>query len=323
MNDPSRRAFLLQVTSSKFYKSAPPDARYGVPTHDKPVMTPNADFFTAGTGPALCIDLARWSLTVDGLVDHPLTLDWAAVRRRPAVEAMQTIACIGSSAQRARGAPLIGNAVWRGAALWPLLTAAGVGPAARRACFYAADGYSTAIDLWWLRRAVLAYEMNGEPLPAAHGAPLRLLAPGLYGQKMPKWITRIELIDYAYAGHWERQGWSDTAAVQTRALFQSPPAHARVTGAVYLQGVAYAGDRAVTRVEVSADGGPWLPANLTPPPSPYAWTPWYLRWEPDAPGVYTFRVRATDARGFTQTGGARRAFPAGTGAIDRLALVVR
>ncbi len=276
---------------------------------------PAETFFTASIGPAPALDIDRWSLALDGLVESPLALSRRALHRLPAVERAHTVACIGGHAA--------GSASWRGVPLALLLERAGAMRAARRARFWAADGYSTAVDLWWLTRegAILAYEMNGAPLPAAHGAPLRLLVPGLYGQKMPKWITRIELIDYAYAGYWERRGWSDTAAVKTRAWFQAPAMYTRVRGAVALRGAAYAGDRAIDSVEVGVDGGPWQTAELDRPTQPTAWTLWRLRWTPGAPGSYTFRVRATDARGTTQAGKDARAFPAGTDAIDRLVLL--
>lgn len=302
----SRRAFLRWVTH--------------------PPVTPNADFFTASIGPVPHIEPDRWTLAIDGLVDTPLKLDRPTLHCRPAVQVMQTIACIG---EHTPGPPLVGNAVWRGVTLWPLLAAAGIQANARRACFHAADGYSTAIDLWWLKRkhpyaAVLAYEMNGQALPAAHGAPLRLLVPGLYGQKMPKWITRIELIDHAYRGYWEQRGWSDVAAVRTHARFQSPAMYGRVGGPVRLRGVAYAGDQEITGVAVSVDRGPWQAATLAQPPSPRAWTGWLLDWRPNAPGVYSFRVRAADAMGTVQSEepDSGRAFPAGMNTPDCLTLIV-
>ncbi len=316
----SRRAFLMRIAGRTPRAPVRPDSLYGTPTPDQFTITPTHEFFVAQIDDVPHIDPKRWMLRIDGLVDTPLTLDRETLHRLPRITTVQTIACIDSAHGKA-----IGNARWRGYRLKPLLARAGVQATARRACFYAADGYSTAIDLWWLMRegVMLADTMNGAPLATEHGAPLRLLVPGLYGQKMPKWITRIALIDHAYTGSWERHGWSDVAAVQTRALFRSPPPYARIDGTVYLQGVAYAGDRAIERVTLSVDGGPWMDTTLVPPAAPHAWTAWYLRWEPNVPGVHTFRVRATDARGLTQPEAAQgRAFPSGVNAIDQRILIV-
>jgi DMSO/TMAO reductase YedYZ molybdopterin-dependent catalytic subunit len=334
----SRRAFLLLVTGAARAAAAPtqayarPDPRYGALTYDKIIVTPIEDFYTifvgAGTahlGNVPRVDHDRWSLTLDGLVENPQALDWQAVEELPAVEEMRTVECTGNPV----GGPLIGNAVWRGFPLRPLLERVGVRREAVRARFYAADGYSTSVDLKWLMRdgVLMAYAMNGAPLPVEQGYPLRILIPGLYDQKMPRWITRIEFIDHVYTGYWERHGWSDVAAVKTHAMFRSPPPRASISGYVYLQGIAYAGDRAIIRVEVSADDGPWLEARLVRGASSLVWTQWYYRWQPDVPGSHAFRVRATDEAGFTQSGQAmgRRgsAFPDGTDEIDRLVLIVR
>src|SRR5690606_20233644 len=107
------------------------------------------------------------------------------------------------------------------------------------------------------------YQMNGESLTALHGAPLRLFVVGLYGFKMPKWITQIDFIDYPFLGFWESRGYTDSAEVKPFALLQSPPHRARIQGSVLLQGIAFAGLQPVIAVEVSIDGGAWLPAEFT------------------------------------------------------------
>jgi DMSO/TMAO reductase YedYZ molybdopterin-dependent catalytic subunit len=255
-------------------------------------VTANRDFFVTSIGEVPRIDRERWALMVDGLVARPLALDWTALRRLPAVEVMQTIA--GRDGD-------MGNAVWCGVPVMTLLERAGLGGAARRAVFHAADGYTTGIDLWWLARegAVLAYMMNGLPLPEAHGCPLRLLVPGLPGYKLSKWITRIELVDYPYLGYWERRGLPDAAAVTPHVQCRS--SRAGVRGAVDLRGVAFAGDRLIEQVAVQVDAGPWLEAALTRPGSPGVWTAWYLQWTPGVPGLHTLVVRAIDSRGCAGT----------------------
>jgi hypothetical protein len=194
--------------------------------------------------------------------------------------------------------------------------------------FEAADGYSTSVKLEWMTQpgVMLAYEMNSQPLTVPHGFPLRLHIPGLYGQKMPRWLTRIEFIDYDYKGYWEGQGWSNIADVRTKSIIRLPTAVAGlINGAqVAIQGVAYAGKRKITSVEVQIDQGEWLPTTLVPGSSPLAWTQWYTLWTVPAPGFYQIGVRATDETGFVQTSEAKgifgSSFPNGTDAIHRLSV---
>ncbi len=321
----SRRTFLLDLAGAaqapaSFHAYAEPDLRYGALTYDQSVLTPNADFFSVRLGAIPQVDRDRWTLTFDGLVERPLTLDWPAVAALPAVEDVRAVVSIANPV----GGPLIGNARWRGVALKPLLAHIGPRPEATHARFDAADGYSVSVDLRRLRDgALLAYEMNGDALPPAQGYPVRALIPGLYEHKMPKWLTRVTFTDRAHPGYWERHGWSETAMVKTHAMFRSPPTRAAVTGYVYLQGIAFAGDRAIQRVEVSIDEGAWLEAELLRPASPLAWTQWFFRWQPDAPGSHSFRVRATDASGFTQSEASGRPFPDGTDAIHQITLTVK
>jgi hypothetical protein len=204
-----------------------------------------------------------------------------------------------------------------------LLVKAGIKPGATRARFEAADGYVTSVDLAWIAGpgVLLAYEMNGEPLPAAHGYPLRLLMPGLYGQKNPKWITRIEFVDRVEPGFWEKQGWSDTAEVRTNSHILVPLDGQNVAAPFEVRGVAWAGKRRIAKVEFAVDGA-WRPAEILRGPGPLAWTQWYVTLGALNPGRHTFQVRATDDAGFVQGGdGAARvgaAFPDGSAEIHRI-----
>lgn len=238
-----------------------------------------------------------WSLCIDGLVDNSLMLSVEDLQELPRVESMRTLMCIGNPV----GGDLIGNAVWSGFDFSSLLNRVRVQSTARQARFYARDGYSTAVELVWLEQpgVILADRMNGEPLLSEHGYPLRLLIPGLYGQKQPKWIERIEFIDYVYKGYWESRGWSDVAENQTIAIIHSPRHRQVVGGTVEVQGVAFAGLRNIRRVEVRVDGGEWMPTTLVRGKSPLAWTQWHVTWTPPFPGTYTIEVRAIDDRGET------------------------
>lgn len=273
----------------------------------------------------------NWSLKIDGLVKTALSLSMDDIRALPAVESTRTLECIGNPV----GGGLVGTVVWQGVALSDLLNRAGIDPAATHATFEAADGYVTTVELKWITQpqTLLVYGANGGPLPPEHGYPLRLLMPGLYGQKMPKWITRIQFIDHDVLGYWEKDayGWSNIAAVKTNSRFYSPDRQAKLPGPIRVEGMAYAGTRKITGVEVAtnADQRPptWERAQVIEPPDPLAWAWWVYQWQPDGPGEYRLAVRATDERGFTQSdfggGVIGGAFPDGTNAIHSISVTVK
>ena len=179
-------------------------------------ITSNGDFYITSKGSTPRIDLAQWRLTINGLVENPLTLTLEEIKDLPQLERTLTLECISNRV----GGPWIGNARWRGTALRSLLELARPRAGATAALLHAADGFSTGLSLERLlwEDNFLAYEMNGEPLPTAHGYPLRVFFPGKYGMKQPKWLTGIEFLAEHQLGYWERQGWSDTAERQTRGV---------------------------------------------------------------------------------------------------------
>ena len=300
------------------------------PANRSLILTPNDQFYVMETNGTPTVDQDSWRLTIDGLVANPLTLNFADIAARPFIEQMRTLECIGNAV----GGNQIGNAVWGGILLTDLLEQAGVLETAVRAQFEAADGYETSVSLEWLNQpgTMLAYQMNGEPLPPQHGYPLRLFMPGLYGQKMPKWITRIQFSDDdSHLGTWEKQGWSNVAEVKTNSQIMLP-GHIQKLPLAPLEifGVAYAGSRAISQVEVGIEQDGeliWQPAaELVAGPSAAVWTQFYLPWTPPALGTYTLLVRATDDTGFVQTERARGilegAFPDGTDKIHNIVIVV-
>ena len=144
--------------------------------------------------------------------------------------------------------------------------------------------------------------MNGKPLPQPHGFPLRIYIPNHFGMKQPKWITHMQAVDQKIPGYWVDRGWSDTAIPPTTSVIDvvdkdSPdPA----SGAIPVGGIAYAGARGISRVEVQVDDGPWQPAELRDPPySPLTWVQWRFDWTA-AQGEHTFSVRAYDGNGDLQ-----------------------
>ena len=170
-----------------------------------------------------------WRMVVDGLVDQPHAgWTYADITALPMQRQVLTMQCIGNWI----GGPLVGNAEWGGTPLSEVLDMAGIKSEATRVKFYSdsSDGYTTSIPLERALRdeVILAWEMNGEPLPSKHGFPLRLINPGHYGQKMPKWITRIELIDHPYLGYWESKPenksfkWSDDAVATVNSRVDAP-----------------------------------------------------------------------------------------------------
>ncbi|MFE5770575.1 molybdopterin-dependent oxidoreductase [Streptomyces sp. NPDC056485] len=163
------------------------------------------------------------------------------------------------------------------------------------------------------RDAMLAVGMNGEPLPFAHGYPVRMLVPGLYGYVSAcKWITEIELTTFeAYDPYWVKRKWARRAPVKTQSRIDTPKPFARpAVGTVVIAGVAWAQRRGITRVEVRVDDGPWTDADLAPQHSLDTWRQWSYRWQAAA-GGHTLTVRATDGTAAVQTDKRARTIPDG------------
>jgi DMSO/TMAO reductase YedYZ molybdopterin-dependent catalytic subunit len=284
-------------------------------------VTPTPDFYHVSKN-VFDPDVSprNWRLELGGLVDRPLSLSLDDLRALPAVEGFATLACIDNPA----GGDLIGNAFWRGVGLTDLLRAAGVRDGAVDVVFTASDDYvdSISIERAMMPGCMLAYEMNGMPLNSAHGAPLRLIVPGLFGLKNVKWIARIDVAASDVKGYWQRRGWNDVAEYQT--MSRIDVATASVVGRpATLAGVAFAGNRGISRVEVSTDNGAsWVAAELRPPLSPSAWVLWHASWTPQIVGRFEAIVRAVDGRGTLQAPTVASAFPNGVTGLHRVAVRV-
>lgn len=265
-------------------------------------ITANKDFYitSANVSPAIPQD---WKLSITGLVDKPLTLSMSDLRALPSVTEMRTLSCISNPI----GGNLISNAVWKGVRLQDLLTQVGVKTSARIIKLESFDGWSTGIplELGMHDHSLLAFEMNGEPLPRDHGAPLRCLWPGRYGMKQPKWIQTITLIDGDYAGYWEKQGWSNHATVLPFSRIDNPVDLEVIAGATFtMSGIAHAGESGLSKLEIGwDDANQWQPADLVRGPSRYAWTVWKWTGKALSPGRHTVYARATDGTGKMQTRG--------------------
>jgi len=265
-------------------------------------VTANADFYTvwykAGGVPQAPPD---WKLTITGLVNKELSFSLDELKALPAVTEMRTLECISNPV----GGDLISNAIWKGVRLKDLLAQAGVKSGAKTLKLESFDGYSTGIpiDLGMHDHSLLVYEMNGEPLPGVHGAPLRCLWPGRYGMKQPKWIQKITVINEDYAGFWEQQGWWDQAYILPNSRIDSPQDLTVISTPTFsLSGIAFSGEDGIAKIEVSWDDtNQWQAAELMRGPSPYVWTLW--KWTgPSLPtGRHQLYARVTDNRGQMQT----------------------
>lgn len=268
------------------------------------------------------LDAREWSLQVEGLVKAPFALSYNDLLALPAVEVPVTLQCISNPV----GGDLISTAIWKGVPLKTLLERAGLQEGVRKVAFFAADGYSDSLPLdVALRNEVLvAYAMNGEPLPYKHGFPARLLVPGRYGLKSVKWLTRIRPVAEDFKGFWQEQGWSDTALVHTTSQVWTPRSGQWVRPSqIEAWGIAFAGDRGIRQVEVSWDDGQtWEPAILHPALSPYTWRIWTAQKHLSTPGKRTLRVRAADGTGQWQATVERDSFPDGALGIHSVILVV-
>ncbi len=270
-----------------------------------PEITPTETFYIVSKNPPgfdPVVNAQRWRLEIGGLVGKPVTLTHDQLKAMPSATRPHTLECISNDV----GGDLISNANWRGVRLRDVLDrAGGVGAKAIQIAFRCADGYTESIPIAEALNpdTLLVYEINGRPLPAKHGFPVRLLVPGHFGMKNPKWITKIEAVDFDFQGYWERSGWSQKAVVKTMSKFVTPGGHMMYKAGedVGLGGVAYSGDRGIKAVEVSTDNGAtWTSAQVKPPLGKFTWVLWAAVWRPTAPGEYAVRVRATDATGTVQ-----------------------
>jgi len=287
-------------------------------------ITPNRDFYLTHYDDVPPVDLGSWSLRIDGRVEREVELRYDDILALPAVDLVNTLICIGNPV----GGYLIGNARWKGVRLRDLLARAVVKEGAVDVVLHGAEDYedSFPIEKALHPDTILAYQMNGEPLPPSHGYPLRAIVPGIYGIKNVKWLTRIEVVDSDYKGYWQRRGWSDEGTIKLMSRIDMPKEGATVGGEAMVAGIAFGGLVGVSRVEVSTDGGEiWEDAAVKEPLSPYAWSLWKYRWTPPGPGEYTLVVRAYDRQGTVQSPGTLfgGAFPSGAEGYHKANVTVR
>jgi DMSO/TMAO reductase YedYZ molybdopterin-dependent catalytic subunit len=287
-------------------------------------LTPNDKFYRIDTNIIVpSIDANTWRLNVRGLVRNgPLQFTYDELKAMPSTSEYATLECISDKID----GDLISTAYWKGVSLKSILEMAQVLPGAIYIVFRCSDGYDVGIplDRGLMDGTILAYEMNGVALPTEHGFPVRAIVPGLYGMMNAKWITDIELVDRVYEGFWQRRGWANNAKYQThskivfpgdalRNRFEELSTNAATIGSKSpIAGVAFAGDRGISKVEVSTDGGnTWQSASIKDPLSSNSWVLWALDWIPQNKGKYNIVVRATDKAGNMQAAEIRDNYPNG------------
>ncbi len=299
------------------------------------VVTPNAAFYVRNHFAVPTCVAAEWRLAVTGEVAAPVELTYEELCALPSRTLRVTLECAGNgrAAMRPRaegeqwGYGAASTAEWTGVPLRTVLKAAGMSPEAREIVVEGADhGYVAAADgvipfARCLPReqalhpdTLLAYVMNGEPLPPEHGFPVRLVVPGWYGVAAVKWVVRIAAIAQRFRGFYQVEryilvhpeggasGATPLTRIAVRSVITTPEAGATLArGRHVLRGLAWSGMAPVRRVEVSVDGGArWWLADWTSEPSRYAWRSWQYVWHPERPGEVTLRSRAFDEAGNAQ-----------------------
>ena len=289
-----------------------------------PVVTPNAEFYRIDTALAVpAVDPSSWSLRIHGLVDQEVTLTWDELLALPLEESITTLTCVSNEV----GGGLIGNAVWLGYPIRELLARAAPTADADMVLSRSVDGFTASTPLTVLqddRNAILAVGMNGEPLPAEHGFPVRMVVPGLYGYvSATKWVVDLEVTRFdAATAYWTDRGWSERGPIKLSSRIDVPRTGQSLTaGPVTVAGVAWQQHVGVEAVEVQVDEGPWEPATLATAISDDTWVQWRYDWDATS-GGHTLRVRATAADGEVQTADVQGVIPDGATGLDERSVEV-
>ena len=271
-----------------------------------PFVVPNSDFYRIDTALSVPqVPKDSWKLRIHGMVERELRITFADLLAREQVERYITLSCVSNQI----GGDLVGNAKWQGVLLKDVLDEAGVQEGATQVVSRSIDGWNCGSPTSAImdgRDAMLAIAMNGEPLPAEHGYPVRLVVPGLYGYvSATKWVTEIELTRWEdFDGYWVPRGWSKEGPVKTMARIDRPKGGRNYAddepGVVTIAGLAWAVHRGISRVEVQIDDGQWRECELAGVPSDDTWRQWRYRWTDAEPGRHSVRARAYDADGVPQ-----------------------
>jgi len=291
-------------------------------------LTPEREYFVVAHYGVPQIDAATWTLDIRGRVANPRSYTLDELRKRGRAQQECVFECGGN-----RGAVImnrmVGNARWTGTALWPLIQEAKpLGDALEVISWGADEGeeeirkekyrqaFARSMTLTDLAKsgAILAWEMNGEPLTADHGFPVRVVVPGWYGVQNVKWLTSLEVSPDRFMGRFQardyvtimgrQQGdkteWVETSVTKTRTKSMIARVSKQANGSLSVFGVAMTDGTPLESVEVQLDEGAWVQAKMEKPANPYAWT--WFRAELPAPaaGARSVASKATDSLGRTQ-----------------------
>ncbi len=316
------------------HRAHPLNCETSIPALIGGVVMPNAHFYVRNHFQIPALDASTWRLEVGGLVDRPLSLGLRDLTNMPSETLVVTLECAGNG-RTLLDPPVDGEkwdlgavstAEWTGVPLREVLDRAGIKAGAREVLFRGADGGRLPGDTQHLSfersltlddargsETLLAYAMNGEPLPIQHGYPLRVVVPRWYAVASVKWLTEIEIIGDAFEGHFqtdsyfyerERDGQTVREPVtlqRVRSLITEPSANEEVApGELAVRGVAWSGAAPIARVEVSIGHQPWQEARLVGERNRHSWQWWELLTRIAESGTTTVRARATDLAGRTQ-----------------------
>jgi DMSO/TMAO reductase YedYZ molybdopterin-dependent catalytic subunit len=299
-----------------------------------PTITANDDFYVVTKNAVMdpIVDADAWRLVIDGEVNRPVQVDYRTLLALPAVELTKTLECISNFTAgcglTSFGCDLISTALWKGARLSDVLSlAGGLKSSAVGLAFLSTDEFSAGLppDVVDDPETLVVYAMNGQPLPREHGFPARLLVPGRYGMKNPKWLAGIRAMTQEYQGWYEQRNWNKDGIIKTMSRIDVPADGARLTpGAQRIAGIAYGGDRGVTKVDLSTDdGATWRPTSIL---EPMAGKDAMVRWEATlmlpAAATLTITVRATDGTGDEQTEEFQLPQPDGASGRDSITISV-
>ena len=278
-----------------------------------PAITPVNNFYVVSKNFAdPTVDGQTWKLSVGGMAGSPRTLTLPELRALPATTEFVTLACISNNV----GGDLMSTGSFTGVPLRDLVASASPQPQASWVAFRARDGYTESLPLNLIQGSpeiMVAYDLDGSALPMQHGYPARMVIPGHYGMKGPKWLDAIDLVNHETGGYWEQQGWDHNAIVKTTSRLDAPRDGEIIKlGVIDVGGVAFGGTRGISKVEYTTDGGTtWITAPFDPPLSNLTWVLWHATWTPSAEGAYRLMVRATDGSGTLQDAHGAGSYPSG------------
>jgi DMSO/TMAO reductase YedYZ molybdopterin-dependent catalytic subunit len=292
----------------------------------RPEYTPLADHYRIDINVRpVEVNGETWQLNITGLVDHPLSLTLDDLQKNyDPVDQYVTLACISNSV----GGDLTSTTRWTGASLQEVLADAGLQSNATHLRITSEDGFyeTVALDLVNSeRRIMLTYNWDGIPLLRDHGFPLRIYIPDRYGMKQPKWINTIEVIDHDEDGYWVERGWDKVAQMKATSVIDvvATDSTFQQGGITYVPigGIAHAGARGISKVEVKIDDGEWNEAKLRHPLSETTWVIWRYDW-PVKSGHHTFYVRCAEGDGTPQIEKDASSHPSGATGINQMSRTI-